>query len=93
MFFADLWERHRRKLFAGNGSGNGVAHTSVRDFVESRLCLQGAGRRDLYRQREPEQTLLYQVLAEHLETFFARCAEGGLLLGLLTSCLLWRPRL
>lgn len=32
---------------------------------------------DEYRRREPEKTLLYQVVQEHLGTFLARLAEEG----------------
>ena len=39
-------------------------------------CSEGGGA-DGYRPRQPEQTVLYQIMAGHLETFLARQQRDG----------------
>jgi hypothetical protein len=44
----------------------------VKGLPEENVVCSVGGRGESYRPRQPEQTVLYQVVAEHLETFLAR---------------------
>jgi hypothetical protein len=50
----------------------------VKSLAEGNATCPSVGcREESYRPREPEQTVLYQVLAGHLETFLARQQQDG----------------
>jgi hypothetical protein len=45
---------------------------SVKEPAAIRQCTDKVYREESYRPRQPEETVLYQVIAENLETFLAR---------------------
>ena len=50
----------------------------MQQFLEQAVQPASAGTCATYERRRPEETVLYQLIAEHLETFFAQVeAETG----------------
>jgi hypothetical protein len=62
------------------GRGDGVLEQTLLDrrrVAAARARCSPAARRDGYARRQPEQTLLYQVVREHWPAFRERAAEQG----------------
>lgn len=49
----------------------------MKDLAEQHPGCTGGGREESYRPRQPEETVLYQVLAGNMETFLARQHDDG----------------
>jgi hypothetical protein len=81
VFSATFRDAGRPKLWIVKKSAEGKLPACagfVKDLAERKpVCSGVVGRGESYRPRRPEETVLYQVLAAHLETFLARQQQDG----------------